>query len=60
MKINEDTVAVITGGADGIGFSLAELFIQRGASIALIDNRKDALDEAKRKLDVSFSFFLFG
>ena len=36
-----DRVAVITGGAGGIGFALAEVFAARGARIALAD-----LDEA--------------
>ena len=37
-------VVVITGASSGIGATLAELLASRGASVALVARRKDALD----------------
>lgn len=52
MKIDENVVACITGGADGIGFALAQVLICNGASVALVDIRKEALENAQHKLMV--------
>jgi 2-keto-3-deoxy-L-fuconate dehydrogenase len=38
--------AVITGGASGIGLAMARLFASQGASIVLLDQHKDAAQEA--------------
>jgi NAD(P)-dependent dehydrogenase (short-subunit alcohol dehydrogenase family) len=43
-------VAVITGGAGGIGFALAEAAAARGAKIVLADIREAELANAERKL----------
>lgn len=43
-------VVVITGGADGIGFTLARLLHSRGAVVALIDIDDSALTGAKSAL----------
>jgi 3-oxoacyl-[acyl-carrier protein] reductase len=37
---------VITGGAQGLGFAMAEKFASLGANIALIDMQQDVLDTA--------------
>ena len=36
---------LITGGASGIGFALAERFAQEGNTIIICGRRQDALDE---------------
>ena len=41
-----DRVAVVTGGAQGIGFAVARRLVQSGAKVSLWDLRKDLLDQA--------------
>jgi 3-oxoacyl-[acyl-carrier protein] reductase len=43
-------VAVITGGANGIGLAIARRFVENGASVVLGDLNADALDDAARVL----------
>src|SRR4030042_571245 len=49
MKIKDNTV-LITGGATGIGFSLAEALIKNGNKVIICGRRPNRLEEAKRKL----------
>lgn len=49
----DNQVAIITGGASGIGFGIAERFAADGATVALFDMSADALAEAKGKLEAS-------
>ncbi len=49
MKL-ENKVAVITGGARGIGFAVAKRYIAEGAKVALWDVLEDQLVEARTKL----------
>jgi NAD(P)-dependent dehydrogenase (short-subunit alcohol dehydrogenase family) len=51
MKQLAGKVAVITGGAGGIGFALAEDLGSEGMKLVLADVEQNALDEAVRKLD---------
>ena len=44
----QDKVAVVTGAASGIGLALAKALASEGASIALLDARRDELDEAAK------------
>ena len=46
----EGIAAAITGGADGIGFSLAKAIAARGGRVALLDVRKDAVHDAAEAL----------
>jgi uncharacterized oxidoreductase len=48
MQLASHTV-LITGGASGIGFALAERFLQAGSEVAICGRRADKLAEAKAK-----------
>ncbi|THB64026.1 MAG: SDR family oxidoreductase [Desulfovibrio sp.] len=50
MKDFRNKVVVITGGATGIGFSLAQRFGEEGAKLVLAARREDRLQEAVSKL----------
>ena len=41
---------LITGGATGIGFALAEAFLKKGNEVLICGRREDKLAEAKKKL----------
>jgi NAD(P)-dependent dehydrogenase (short-subunit alcohol dehydrogenase family) len=43
-------IALITGGNSGMGYSTAELFIKEGAQVIITGRRKDAVEEATKKL----------
>jgi len=43
-------VTIITGGADGLGFAIAERLVRKGARVALFDFNEEALQKAQRKL----------
>jgi uncharacterized oxidoreductase len=49
MKTNGNTI-LITGGATGIGFALAEAFVKAGNKVLICGRRKAKLEEAKDKL----------
>jgi NAD(P)-dependent dehydrogenase (short-subunit alcohol dehydrogenase family) len=46
MKELRDRVAVVTGGASGIGFALAQRFTAEGMKVVIADIEEKALDEA--------------
>jgi 3-oxoacyl-[acyl-carrier protein] reductase len=48
-------VAIITGGAQGIGLATARKFLDEGARVALADVRDGAVDGALRELNVNGS-----
>lgn len=47
----KDKVAVITGGTGGIGLATANLFLEQGAKVVLVDNNKEAIEESRAKLN---------
>jgi 3-oxoacyl-[acyl-carrier protein] reductase len=46
----EGKVAIITGGAQGIGFATVRKFVDEGAVVALCDVRQEGVDQAVRAL----------
>lgn len=51
MNALKDRIAVITGGAGGIGKETARRFLAEGASVALVDLDQASLDKAVADLD---------
>jgi 3-oxoacyl-[acyl-carrier protein] reductase len=48
-------VSIVTGGAQGIGFAIAQKFLDEGAVVAICDVRPDAVDAAVAQLKASDS-----
>lgn len=46
----KDRVAIVTGGASGIGFGTAKRFLQEGAKVAICDVRQEVIDQAVDQL----------
>jgi len=60
-KINQNRIAVVTGGASGIGLAIAEKFVEHGLFTVIIGRDKQKLKTAREKLGkgcVSISFDL--
>lgn len=50
MEINQ-TAAIITGGASGMGFATASLLSQQGAKVALLDANKENVERSAKKIN---------
>ena len=46
----EGRVALVTGGASGIGFACAEVLVENGAKVCLVDRAADGLARAEERL----------
>ncbi|MDO5697982.1 MAG: 3-oxoacyl-ACP reductase FabG [Dermatophilus congolensis] len=51
MGLLDNKTAVITGGAQGLGLAMAEVFVAEGARVVIADLDGAAADSAARKLD---------
>jgi 3-oxoacyl-[acyl-carrier protein] reductase len=51
MTSLKDKVVVITGSAQGIGFTIAEEFAKKEAIVVILDLNQDAVDKAVQKVD---------
>jgi NADP-dependent 3-hydroxy acid dehydrogenase YdfG len=58
MKKLENKVALITGGAGGIGKATAKQFINEGAKVLLIDLKEEDLRKAKEELDSENVYYI--
>ena len=45
-------VAIVTGGARGIGYAISQRLLQSGAKVALWDMDADAMARAEKELNV--------
>lgn len=50
MELTKGQVAVVTGGASGIGLALAERFADRGLHVVIADVEEDAMADAEEQL----------
>jgi NAD(P)-dependent dehydrogenase (short-subunit alcohol dehydrogenase family) len=53
----EDKIAVVTGGAGGVGLGIAREFVEQGASVVITGRREAPLDEAVAALGPACSAF---
>ncbi len=54
MGALDGKVAVITGGASGIGHATAQLFVSEGASVVIVDRNADLGEVVANELDARF------
>lgn len=54
MKNFKDKSIIITGAAMGLGYATAQFLAENGALLTLVDYNKEALDEARKKLEKAY------
>lgn len=50
MIATKRKLAIVTGGGSGLGFAIAEKFVQKGIQVIIAGRNKERLDSAKQKL----------
>jgi len=55
----KNKVAIVTGGASGIGKAICQLFVQHGAKVAIADMQEDAGKELAQSLNVEHEAAIF-
>jgi 2-dehydro-3-deoxy-L-rhamnonate dehydrogenase (NAD+) len=53
----KNQVAIITGGAAGLGFAIAERLVSEGAQVALLDLQKNLLQKAAKRIGAKAKAF---
>ncbi|HZQ61774.1 MAG TPA: SDR family oxidoreductase [Casimicrobiaceae bacterium] len=48
----QEKIAIVGGASQGIGFAIARLLALEGAHVAIVARRKDALDDAARRISI--------
>ena len=59
MKLLEGKVAVVTGSSRGIGYAVAEKFLDNGAKVAILGSREESANKAIDKLKEKYDSSLF-
>lgn len=54
----KDKIALITGGASGIGFEVAKGFVNEGAKVVIFDANVDASEKAREELGEASAMFV--
>lgn len=54
----QDKVAIITGGAGGIGKATAELFLKEGAAVMLVDRSEEGLRKTVKEFGEKSAYFV--
>ena len=56
----DNKLVLITGGASGLGFDCADLFVQRGARVLIVGRDQQKLADACNTLGVELAFYVVG
>ena len=59
MKLLEGKVAIITGSSRGIGYAIADKFLENGAKVVVLGSREESASKACEKLAEKYDKSLF-